>query len=516
MQQTTLNKLSNRETSGWEKPAQPDESVSLEAVKYLFLTFQQRGLRYCHWKSNLRLEKGLHGQTDLDLLVDRQHDKLFKQLLSEHGVKAVLPAQGKEYPDIENYLGFDTVSGSLFHLHVHYQLVLGEQFVKNYTLPLEAHFLDQIRMRYGVKIPVPELEISVLSIRALLKYRDRDVIKDIFSIRSPGLPADILKEFKWLLEQTTMDKVAETVLNLGDVIPGDAILELLRTITVNPRNGFRLIQLRRRVRQALSKYQRYDRFSAVRKYIGEAWRSRAFLRFSPNRKMTLPDRGITLALVGADGAGKSTMAQTLVKWLSWKLDASVYYLGSKQASLRSKLLYLLFRMVRRGQQLVSRLSNKLDTLLMNLRQNLLYCHYLSIGHDRYRRFLAGQRRAGAGSIVIYDRYPLEASLDGPKIVQSTDSKIGRLARALNKAEQDIYRKFLPPDYFCILDVRPEVSLLRKPDHDRSAIETKSRAIGSLIKTIRQKGDDDTLVHIDANLPIEEVIKQLKIAIWRIL
>ena len=129
-----------------------EDSVSLESVANLFQALHQRGVRYCHWKSNLRLEKSLRGQTDLDLLVDRKDSQGFTQILDSHNIKPILAAPGKRYPDVEDYLGLDPVSGKLFHLHVHYQLVLGEQFVKNYRLPLEAHFLDSVQWRHGVKV----------------------------------------------------------------------------------------------------------------------------------------------------------------------------------------------------------------------------------------------------------------------------------------------------------------------------------------------------------------------------
>ena len=104
-----------------------------------------------------------------------------------------------------------TFSGRLFHLHVHYKLILGEQYVKNYHFPIEEHILDGTQEKYGVRIPLPEVELVILSIRALLKYRDRDVIKDVFMIRYPGVPEHILDEILWLLAQTTLADVEETI-----------------------------------------------------------------------------------------------------------------------------------------------------------------------------------------------------------------------------------------------------------------------------------------------------------------
>ena len=58
---------------------------------------------------------------------------------------AVVPSPAATYPAMEHLLGMDRASGRMFHLHVHYQLVLGERFVKNHRLPLEAEFLASTR-----------------------------------------------------------------------------------------------------------------------------------------------------------------------------------------------------------------------------------------------------------------------------------------------------------------------------------------------------------------------------------
>jgi len=505
-----------------EKPA------SLEAVANLFRALRGRGIRYCHWKSNTRLELALRGRTDLDLLVDRAHSQAFRQVLFEHDVKPIAAPPGKRYPGLEDYLGFDPASGQSFHLHVHYQLVLGEQFVKNYRLPLETQFLDSVRQQCGVNVPALELELIVLALRALLKYRDRDALKDVLSIRSPGLPPHILDEIRSLLAQTTLEQVAERLARVADVAPAEVVLEFLRTVVATPRAGYQFYRLRQRVRQALRPYQRYSRPQATLKYFQEMWRRRrSFLKFSPNRGMTPVNGGVTLALVGADGAGKSTMCQMLAKWLSWKLDVHVYYLGSKQPSRLSRGLYLVFRMARRSQRAVARAlgeAHLFSRWVGGLRDGLLCLHHLSIGQDRYRRYLAGRKKALDGSVVIFDRYPLETIstrreyrlLDGPQIPLTVAGEHGPIIRALARMEEDLYRRFHLPDYLFVLDVSPDVSMQRKPDHSLAAVEAKTQAVGELTTTAQRDAGKSRLFHLNADLPFETVVSQLKSKLWEAL
>lgn len=494
----------------------------------LFAELGRRGARYCHWKSNLRLERGLRGQTDLDLLVAPAHWRGFREILAAYGARPVRAAPGREYPTVENYLAFDEEAGALFHLHVHYRLVLGEQFVKNYVLPLEEQFLSSARPLHGVCVPAPELELVVLSLRALLKYRARDVVKDVLKIRHPGVPANITDEIHWLLAQTSLERVAACLDELGALVPGECVLAFLRTIAADPRDGRALLRLRGQVRRALAPYQRAGRARAMLVYFRELWRRRnRFLRLTPARGMTLPDGGRSLALVGADGAGKSTMCGQLRGWLAGRLDARVYYLGSKEPSRRSALLYTLFRMARRGHTELSRALGARSPLcraLASLRQALLYGHCLSIGLDRYGRYRAGRRLARSGAVAIFDRYPLEAIsermehrlLDGPQIPLLAGDDAGPLARALGAAERWLYRRMLPPDHLFVLDVSPEVSLRRKPDHRREAVQAKSRALRALEAAGGPGGRPFELVRLSADRPLDEVLAELKAHVWRVI
>lgn len=510
-------------SEGGAASASPLPSLIVE----LFEALRQRGVRYCHWKSNLRLEQGLRGETDLDLLVDPAHRPGFLAVLGDHGARPVRAAPGREYPAIENYLAFDTDSGKLFHLHVHYRLVLGEQFVKNYSLPLEEQFLSSARLQHGVYVPAPELELIVLSLRALLKYRDRDVVKDVLKIRYSGVPANLTDEIRWLLAQTSLERVEARLRGLGDVAPAETVLAFLRTITATPRDGRTLFRLRGRARRSLAPYQRGSRVRASFVYLRELWRRRNHvLRFSPARGMTLPEGGRSLALIGADGAGKSTLCRQLDQWLRGRLDARVYYLGSKEPSRRSELLYLLFRMARRSHSELSRAlgeERRLCRALATARQVLLYSHCLSIGLDRYGRYLAGGRLARAGSVVIFDRYPLEALsermdhrlLDGPQIPRLAGDDRGPLARSFGAAERWLYRRMRPPDHLFVLDVSPEVSVRRKPDHQLETVQAKSRALRELEAAAGPRAGACELVYLSADEPFEEVLGRLKAHIWRV-
>jgi thymidylate kinase len=498
--------------------------TSLSSLSRLFHDLNDSSIRYCHWKSNLRLSASLKGETDLDLLVDRQQSGEFRCILFQHEIKPCIAAPGMRYPSLEDYLGFDQSSGKLFHLHVHYQLVLGEQFVKNYRIPIEDQVLNSVQLESGVNIPAPEVELSILCIRALLKYRDRDFIKDYFSIRFPGIPMHIRSEIEFLLNQTSLQEVDQVLSTKLGVLPKDIILEFLSIMHSNPRNGKGLFILRKNIRNALKDFQRSNRTKATLIYFKELWHRRSSFHPPKNKgKMTFMDGGITLALIGVDGAGKSTLHQQIMDWLSWKMDIHGFYLGSKQPSKTSELLYLIFRMLRRATSELNMIFSEDSSparWLDSIKHTFLSAHYISIGYDRYRRFQAGTSLADSGRIVLYDRFPLEwvssqpgyRLLDGPQIMLSDEQEYGRISKRLVSKEIDLYKKMRLPDYLLVLDVDPEVSVQRKPDHNRVILSEKYHAIQDLIANEYRY----QLSCIDANLPYEDVLNELKSVVWKML
>jgi thymidylate kinase len=506
--------LPNLPSDGEEYP-QP-----LAAVQQLVQSLSQQGIRYCHWKSNVRLLMGMQGQTDLDLLVDRDHQLPFEQILTSLNIKRILPPSHRDFPGIENYLGFDPTSGKLFHLHVHYNLVLGEEYVKNYHLPLEKQFLDSVRPLAGVCIPAAELEIIVLVLRILLKYRDRDAFKDILAIRSPGIKQKMRQEVLWLLEQTSLEQIASTLKGMEDVVPSAVVMNFLHAITGSSRNGYLYLRLRQQTRRALHSFQRKSRWQASLNYFKFIWQQRkSFFKHSSEHKMVLPGGGITLAMIGVDGSGKSTLSQMTTDWLSWKLDVHRYYMGSKQPSLTSRLFYSLFRAARRSHRSLGRVlgeKNIFCRMLENMRQLLLYSHHLFTGLDRYSRYRNSIPKANNGSIVLYDRYPLVAPLDGPVIHQLESGSWHRIQKRYSAVEQKLYEKMDLPEYIIVMKVSRQISTARKPDHSASAIQEKLQVLDQILSEIETVAEGPRVIPIDASLPLETVFGMIKREIWNLL
>lgn len=244
---------------------------------------------------------------------------------------------------------------------------------------------------------------------------------------------------------------------------------------------------------------------------------RIFYRFvSPGNspKKCLANGGLSIALVGADGAGKSSLVSALRKWLGWKLSVRVFYMGSKKPSLLTNLTW--------GPAFISRqLSRRILVPIFGKQTMLgrLFNHFnefwqglfaVATALDRYARFQRGVRAANNGDIVLYDRFPLEAIktvMDGPKLQEHPGRLLGWLARL----EMRLYDGIRKPDHVFVLHVSPHVSQQRKPDHDHNVVVDKITAVASL-----KQSEDERLLHIDADEPFDTVLLKSKQLLWKLM
>jgi thymidylate kinase len=150
-------------------------------------------------------------------------------------------------------------------------------------------------------------------------------------------------------------------------------------------------------------------------------------------------------------------------------------------------------------------------------------HYLATAQDRYRRYRVGEKWALGGSLVIYDRFPLSTIdpqidstlMDGAQIAPLAARKRGGLLHSLSRKEAAIYQQMRPPDHLIVLNVSPELSLQRKPDHVREALEAKQKAIYKLSAVAGSKSQKP-VIYVNADAPLEEVTAWLKRETWKLI
>jgi thymidylate kinase len=486
----------------------------LDSVATLCHALQSASVRYCHWKSNNTLDKSATGDKDLDLLVARADSLKFSSVLSKCGFKPAHAPADKRMPGVLDYFGYDAGADKWVHVHAHYQLVVGHDLSKNYRLAIEQPYLESAVQRGIFKVPAPEFEFIVFVIRMVLKH---SIGYAIIAGEGRLKPAE-RNELLYLqnqVEQVRIDRILERHLpylgvtlfwNCVDALASDS------STWCRVKVGHRLAtRLRAHARRA-----RHNEFALTL--------SRRRIRGAPH-KYRLGTGGALIAIVGGDGAGKSTAVDGLHRWLSGHFTTTCVHLG--------KPAWSPVTITVRGFLKIGHLLG-LYGAETSVEETLAEKSFLSPGYawlirevcrarDRYWTYIRARRRAENGGLVIFDRFPLAQIelMDGPlarRFVRDLADPPSarhflqpradnRLARFLIQLEENYYKEIVPPELLIVLRVDPDTAVQRKPDEQERHVRERSTEVWRL-------NWQHTRAHIiEASKCRRDVLAELKELIW---
>lgn len=497
---------------------------ALQVMRDLLARLQKEGIAYCHWKSNEHLRAALLGQTDFDILVDRFATPRLERVLAETGFRRFVAVAGRVYPGLEDYLGLDTATGALVHLHLHYELTLGEKHLKGYRLPWASVVLaTRCRDESGaVYVTDPNLELLLLLVRAALKIRSRDRFRALLG--RPYLRGGDRKEYDWLRQRVGEDRV----LGFAAELLGEEACGAVRAILAR---GPSLRRLRRLVRLAAPRIEPHRTYGPVaarlRRWVGElrwlrAGLGRRYGRSLTPRRRVSPRGGLLIAFMGADGSGKSTLVDDTVRWLSWKIDARAVYFGSgdgPSSLLRWPLKLALGILLRAG--LLHPGDGARSRAQAGPRVARRRSWYARAGRVPWALVLAREKRRtlrrawrgrNRGTIVVCDRYPqnqVQGFNDGPLLAHWNGHRSVFLRR-LARWEGAPYRgaEACAPDLVIKLRVSPPVARQRKPEMSVEEIIRRNRAIADV-----RFPASTAVLEVDADDALAEVVRKVRRFVW---
>jgi thymidylate kinase len=488
------------------------------SVKQLLQLFYDRGIRYCHFKSNEHLEPAVEGVTDLDILLEPNDFKQVIECLTKSGFKPSRSNGGFSYLCVEDWFGLDESSGVISHIHLHWSLILGEPNLKSFSIPwgariLAARVLDD---RYGIFTSSHEFELLLLVIRLPLKLRIRDFIRSLRKYHLWSASAE--KERLWLVNR--VDK------KLYEQLCSDFLLgvdpKLLDDFYQGTITKVNFIRLRWSILRCMSIHRTMSSFSALTcrwyselcKKIVKPFLNRAGLYLGNRRCFSTGGR--IIAFVGSDGAGKSTQKEKLVESFNKKFQVTSFYLGSGssgKASLFRRLFQLPYKFHIRyfsekdvGQ--VGGSTTKTEAFFLML-------FALSLAFEKKSKLKKIVRARNRGMIVICDRYPqfdVEGINDGLHLARfATQGGILSWAAAL---ERKLLQGFIQISVDLLLKLKVDPVVARErlglgPDQEQN-IAYKI----SCLDRVSWKGVKQTKT-IDSNSQIEKVRLGILKEVWGI-
>jgi thymidylate kinase len=471
---------------------------------------KQAGVHFVHWKSNDHLAEALAGLTDIDIYVDPNDRAAFERVMASLDAAEVNSQVWGTYPGIGDWLVLDDATGRFLHLHLHYALMTGLKRVKHLRLPWDATLMTNLRddPSSGWPIPKAEMELLILLVRIWAKMPPW---RRWFGNK---IPSHILRELNWLRADASPAELSHLVAELFPRADAARVLPVLDDAPLAPAAIIAIAKLLN---------------DELRQNVRMSWPAALVMAFGRNSHMaaakvlrklmpdirtgkTLARPGIMIALVGSDGAGKSTLGRDLHKWLRFKLDVHSYYMGSGDGG--THVLDWLRRGIRALVKLFKGAKAKKPRNSDGMKPDkprsffgkTAELYQLVIMRHKIRLLRAARQLTAGGSMVLTDRYPQTQVIgisDGPKIQD------GRSFDWAARKEMTYYdqARELGPDIVIKLKISPQIAHARKPDHDFDAIARKCQIVDGL------EFPQCAVAVIDAEQSYPDVLLAAKRAIW---
>ncbi len=482
-------------------------------VAQLAGALREAGVRYCHWKSTASIELAERGESDLDLLVARGHVREFNRVVSSCGFIAAHRQHAAPIPGVSDFFGYDATVDRFVHVHAHYQLVLGHDRTKNYHLPIEEPYLASASTPRVFPTPSPEFEYVVFVIRMVLKYAVLDeILWNAARGRRAGPKPSERREFDRLREAIEPDVVA-TILREHLPFIEPRLFVAAERVAMGGAPIWQRVAVAGSMKKALEAHSRSAPSVGV---LLRIWRRAVLLvrrRMGAKPGYRLTSGGAIIAVMGGDGAGKTTALGEIGDWLERHFDVTRVHLGKPPWTWTTYA-------VRGGLKAVSTVASHFNgsdgspslwedgggTVSEYRRMLWFACK----ARDRYLAYRKARRAANRGSIVISDRFPHPALhlMDSPQIAQLTegDACTGAVRRLI-RLENRYHSRVPPPDVAFVLRLDPHEAARRKTDERYEYVVERAAEIWDIDWS-------DTLVHvIDASGSPQTVAAEMKQIIW---
>lgn len=370
----------------------------------LFLTeLDVQGIQYVSWKNNHQLDSAFDGKTDVDLFVHFENrSKFFDLCKSQDWIEVLNPVA--TYPWITHFysLGEDL---ELFHIHVYFKFITGETWIKEYSLPFDDWLIEN-------RVWNADHKIWVLN-NASQAY--------LFLIRHLLKCGSISSRFLYKRELGSYEdewKACSTGLAKNDI---QGPIDLSKYLDGTRAFGYKLElpKIRSAVlfRLVCFPFLRYNFFSLPFHRI-HSFFLRFFNKVFLKRKKLLPQVGLTVAISGVDGSGKTTMLEEIDSVLGQFMTIKRFHLGRPQGI----LIELAWRFFGNKSD-NSAMAGTSDMITPTSKGRAVNGAILSL----LRLFKARSviNKASRGGLMLVDRWPTDqlGKMDGPRIILGDNPNI---------------------------------------------------------------------------------------------
>ena len=464
-------------------------SVSKNSLGYKTLVeFDNNGFLYCLWKSIDRFNDSCGGDTDFDILVDPSDKKELLKYLDNNGWVQLNAESWRSFPEVFDFVKYDSGFKSLIHFHIHFQIIAGDKLLKSLQLPFEKLYLDTRISESGIFYSKPELEFIVFILRVAKKFTDLHYLSVVKRREWKALFRNYRSEWEFIKERCNIDELRNTLARDEFKFLSKEIVE----IVFNDLEHF----TRKRRSVIRDNIKKFDRFDFITGCIEKIRRMHAFKVEGSGKLMT--SGGKAIAVCGPDGSGKTTLCNLLQSRLTKHIKVSRQYLGGSPTSkgtprTLSRIFILPFVSVFKHliRLFDADKAERLKQYYYDFEESLII-------DEKLKRYKKGLKAKSEGQLVLFERFPIFPGFgDGPP--PSADQKL------ISK-----YQPFELPDMLFVLNLNPQVAIERKPDHSAEIIRSKVSAFNSYID---QNVDNIKIHALNAEEDLDLLVQQIVEAIF---
>ena len=475
-------------------------------VDRLFGCLNTGNVQYCLWKNSHEVTQSARGEEDFDLLIRRSQFTLFQGLVSNLGFREA-KSKYSSHPFTYHFYGYDESYDVILHLHVYTRLITGESHSKNFHLPFERELLRSARSGLnGYRVPGGWEQFVVFLVRYYIKVsclpgmylllkRCRNISDEYKHIKGE-IPEDD-RRLEVLLKDWGITKKIFLSMKNGFDGPGPSVAKMLTG---------------QRVRFSFWRWRRYGVFEGVLvRYFQIAYRMINKIAFGYKKRFE--NGGIIVAVTGTDGAGKTTVSDSLKEWLARHFDVRRFHMGRPPSALLTvphRIAWGLWKssIGNREKRSYTRKASG-GSIPMAL-------HYVCIAWERARLGRRIQRLRNKGFVVICDRYKSESlgRMDGPRI--NAWRKKSGVIRVLGGWEQRLYRQIPKADLAVdlVVSLRVAIERNRLRGRDKRESDDKIKARHKERKEVRYAAD--LIDKINAGGSLSGTVQLAKKSLWNAL